>query len=77
MKYKILGINEYSEKNLDLYDLDSISDYLEENEYNTEWIYKDGYALIIDHVGSMSEPKSEKIKKERDKKIDIIINDGK
>lgn len=34
----------------------------------------DGYkTYIIDTVGSMAESKSEKVKKERDKKIDIIV----
>lgn len=39
--------------------------------------YEEGYVMILDHVGSMGESKSDKIRKERDKKIDIIINDGK
>ena len=77
MKYKIIGFDKYSNKSIkDLYDIDSISDYLETiDEYKD--LYEEGYVMILDHVGSMGESKSDKIRKERDKKIDIIINDGK
>ncbi len=51
----------------------NLSDYLD--KYEDVETYTDIYC--IDYSGSMGESKSEKIRKERDKKIDIIINDGK
>jgi hypothetical protein len=76
MKYKILGLDKNID--LDLHHVDSISDYLDKYEdIETYTDIYNGYVLVIDHTGSMGESKSEKIRKERDKKIDIITGDGK